>query len=480
MARSPYDLTVFVSSTSKDLEDYRAVSRHVILDMQWRPMMMEHFTAQPGNTVASCCQMVGECDVLLVIVAWRQGWVPSIEQGGNGEDSITAFEIRYARERHIPVLVLFAGPAWPGYLWEDDAEKRNWIKHFREEMNQIAGTFEYEAPGSRDSERLPAFRALVKQTLLAHKERLLAAIGPTPPALDFFASARDGLLEGKDIPVVGSGIFGTGPLSSDAIVKALLQPRDGVSEGIAKARLPLATAAEYRERFDGSREQFLSRVRTILQRQTSEAATPRVVQLLAQLPTIRLIVSATFDSSLESELDRLGRPYVTVAHVVRSFEGEMNGRLLVRRKGAAPEFCRADELRLTADECAVYKPQGSPFLHDGLDPDLEIDTVVITETDHAIFLQRLESLETGVPAPVRSRFRRSPLLFLGYTMDVWQYRLMMLVFQSAHRDDGRAWTRAVRIPGTEVEEVAWNRLNTSVIRMDPNEFAQSALSAAGL
>jgi hypothetical protein len=69
------------------------------------------------------------------------------------------------------------------------------------------------------------------------------------------------------------------------------------------------------------------------------------------------------------------------------------------------------------------------------------------------------------------------LLFLGYTMDVWQYRLMMLVFQSARRQDGRASTRAVRVPDSEVEEVAWNRLNASLIRMDPNQFATSAMVA---
>ena len=56
---------------------------------------------------------------------------------------------------------------------------------------------------------------------------------------------------------------------------------------------------------------------------------------------------------------------------------------------------------------------------------------------------------------------------------------MMLVFQSARRQDGRASTRAVRVPDTEVEEVAWNRLNASLIRMDPNQFARSALAAAG-
>jgi nucleoside 2-deoxyribosyltransferase len=472
--KSP-NLTVFVSSTSTDLEDYRAVARNTILDMNWRPVMMEHFVAQPDKTVESCCKAIDGSDLMLLIVAWRQGWVPTTEMGGNGQDSITAFELSHARDRKIPVLVLMATDQWPGNLWEDDASRRQWVKRFREELNQVATFYEFELSGNRESERLPRFRALAKQTLLAHKERLLeTGENNNVSALDFFQSARDGLLEGKDIPVVGSGMYGAGSLSSEALVKAMLQ-RSDVPGAFSKEGSSLATAAEYRERFDGSREQFLRRFRNILDQQRGEIQTPPVLDLLSGIERLPLIVSATYDNMLEEALARAGRPYVTVAHVLRSFNGERDGSILVQRPGVKASFCRADQLQLVPEECVVYKPQGSPFLHDGLDPDWEIDTVVATETDHVMFLQRLESPETGVPLPVRSRFRRSALLFIGYAMDVWQYRLMMLVFQSARRQDGRASTRAVRVPDTEVEEVAWNRLNADLIRMDPNEFARSAM-----
>jgi hypothetical protein len=470
------ELWVFISSTSFDLEDYRAVARNVILDMNWRPVMMEHFGAQPGRTVDFCRKAVEECDLVLLIVAWRQGWVPAVEAGGNGRDSITAFELNHARERKIPVLVLMANDSWPGSLWEDEAPRRQWTRQFRDGLNQIAAFFEHESPADKERERLPGFRAIVKQSLLAHKERLLANGESASSPLDFFQSARDGLLEAKDIPVVGPGMYGDGPLGTEALVRALLQ-RNDVPGLFSWERLSLATAAEYRERFDGSREQFLRRFRAILDRQRAETELPRVLDLLSRIERLPLVVSATYDTMLEETLERAGRPYAIVAHVLRSFNGERDGSILVRRPGAEAVFCRADKLQFNPEECVVYKPQGSPALHDGLDPDWEIDTVVVTETDHAAFLQRLESVETGVPLPVRSRFRRSPLLFIGYAMDVWQYRLMMLVFQSARRQDGRASTRAVRVPDSEVEEVAWNRLNASLIRMDPNEFARSAIGA---
>ncbi len=148
--------------------------------------------------------------------------------------------------------------------------------------------------------------------------------------------------------------------------------------------------------------------------------------------------------------------------------------MLVLRPGMPSEYCTANLICFAPDELVLYKPLGSPFLHDGLDPNLEIDTVVVTETDHAVFLQHLASPETGVPNSLRIRFRRSPLLFLGYTMDVWQYRLMMLIFQSAGHQGRNASVLAVRVPDAEIEELAWNRLNTNLIRMDPNQFARSA------
>jgi hypothetical protein len=479
MVNSAQPIKVFVSSTSDDLADYRAVARNVILDMHWQPVMMEHFDAQPGITIESCRKAVEDCQVVLAIIAWRKGWIPSSEQGGDGANSITAFELEQARSRNIPVLVLMANDSWPTGLSEDEETKRRWVKSFRQELNQVAKFFDYEPPSERESERLPRFRAIVRQTLLAHKERLLASTPTQPAALDFYQSARDGLVEGKDIPVLGCGIYGDGPLSSAALVRSIVQHAHRMSELFATEHVPLATAAEYQERLDGSRDQFLRRFRCILDRQAAEASIPPVLDLVAHLDHVSLVVSATYDRVLEQRFEEAGRKYVTVAHVLRSFDGEKDGSVLIHRPGDAVTFCRADQVRTSPDECVIYKPQGSPFLNDLLDPELEIDTVVVTETDHATFLQRLESPETGVPGPVKSRFRRSPLLFLGYTMEVWQYRLMMLVFQSARRQDGRASTRAVRVPDSEVEEVAWNRLNASLIRMDPNQFARSAFSAAG-
>src|SRR5262245_1360857 len=108
MLTSTNSFTVFVSSTSEDLKSYRKAAESVILDLQWRPEMMEHFVAETEPTLNTCFQKIDQCDLVLAIIAWRQGWVPPKEQGGNGRDSVTALEVAHARSKNIPVLYLLA------------------------------------------------------------------------------------------------------------------------------------------------------------------------------------------------------------------------------------------------------------------------------------------------------------------------------------------------------------------------------------
>ena len=77
---------VFVSSTSEDLKPYRGVARDAILRMGWIPIMMEDFGAMPESTVPACVDKLRTCQVVLLIQAFRCGWVPTSE-----EDSMRRF-----------------------------------------------------------------------------------------------------------------------------------------------------------------------------------------------------------------------------------------------------------------------------------------------------------------------------------------------------------------------------------------------------
>jgi 4'-phosphopantetheinyl transferase EntD len=66
-------------------------------------------------------------------------------------------------------------------------------------------------------------------------------------------------------------------------------------------------------------------------------------------------------------------------------------------------------------------------------------------------------------------------MVLGYTLDVWQYRLVMQVFQSVGMKQAKSTSFAIRQPGSNMEALAWRRLGIDIIQMEPNEFAEKVL-----
>jgi hypothetical protein len=328
------------------------------------------------------------------------------------------------------------------------------------------------------------FRAKVRDVLLAQKERFLeqrASTTQSPNVGEFLRSATDGLISGTSIPFLGPGIYGTGPLSSEALARALL------GGTYAPSDLCLATAAEYRERVLNSRPIFLRQLRRVLEAQEVQAQPTEAHKLVTASRGPLLIVDATLDRVLTNRLTEQGEPFAIVTHIVRSAEGKHDGKIVVLRPNAGPEspnaepeICLADKVNLGEKELVIYKPLGSPFLHDRLDPDLEIDTVVATESDHVIFLSRLENQHTGIPARVQRLLKGRALLFLGYGLDVWQYRLVMCVFRSNEPRGPASATVAVRVADSPLEEVVWRRLGADVIEMDANEFARRLMPESGV
>ena len=472
-------LNVFVSSTSEDLLPIRAAARLVILDMEWMPIMMEHVEAMTAPTVQACKVKLAAAELVLLIVGYRRGWVPSVEQGGNGVDSVTALELAFARSRNIPVLAMMANPkTWPGSLYEDDGNARNWIKNFRDGLNLSAKFFDYEqeSAGGVGAESLPIFRSKVRETLVAYREELgkqEVTFGAVDSGIDYFDSASEALTEGDTIPFLGTGVYNN-LLSDSALIKGLSgdpESARAANPQDSKDRACLATVAEYRERYLKERQRFLDKLGTVIQAQTNQlTALPPFYQLLLKVKPPALIVSATCDLVFERALEKLGKSYALVCHVVRSRNKEQDGKILVFR-GQQPEFCVADKIETKGSEYVIYKPLGSPLLHSLVDPDLEIDTVVMTETDHLILLGRLEHELTQIPTVFSRVLQRRSLLFAGYALDVWQYRLVMQVFELLRAQGGRPTSMAVREPTATMEALSWTRLGTDLIRMPLDEFA---------
>ncbi len=112
---------IFLSSTFEDLKEYRVRVAEAIERFDQRAARMETFAAAPRAPLEVCRARVAECDAVVVIVAHRYGWVPSVEQGGDGKKSVTWHEVEAALDADKPVFAFLvdADHDWQGVTEKD-------------------------------------------------------------------------------------------------------------------------------------------------------------------------------------------------------------------------------------------------------------------------------------------------------------------------------------------------------------------------
>ncbi len=86
-------LDVFISSTSKDLEDYRKAVQLAILNLGLFPSGMENWAVTGNSSVDLCRQKIAEAEIYVGIYAHRYGWQP--DGSDFGGKSITKLEFDY-------------------------------------------------------------------------------------------------------------------------------------------------------------------------------------------------------------------------------------------------------------------------------------------------------------------------------------------------------------------------------------------------
>lgn len=108
-------LSIFLSSTSKDLEHYRDQLADTIVQLGMYPITMQAFTPTGDNPVQMSYNYLQEADVFVGIYANRYGYIPDsdvsyttadgAQRQPDGETGITHMEYQWAREREIPLLL---------------------------------------------------------------------------------------------------------------------------------------------------------------------------------------------------------------------------------------------------------------------------------------------------------------------------------------------------------------------------------------
>ena len=111
--------SVFISSTRADLEAHRDAVARIALKLGFHPEVSENWPASNDVPLEKCLRVVSRCDLVVVLVAHRYGWVPA--EQGEGHASITWMEcLRAANEgKEILAFILSDDAVWPRNLYED-------------------------------------------------------------------------------------------------------------------------------------------------------------------------------------------------------------------------------------------------------------------------------------------------------------------------------------------------------------------------
>ncbi len=151
-------LRVFVSSTARDLAEYRLTAQRVVRQLEWEPvLLMEDEAVFGGRIVDECLRLVESCDVFVSIIGNRHGWVPEPSQGGDGVHSITALELAFWLRRtqmdaaSPPPLVFMLRDNRPCHATANATAQSLAQERFRKTVASGLIVHEFEAPGVGDS-----------------------------------------------------------------------------------------------------------------------------------------------------------------------------------------------------------------------------------------------------------------------------------------------------------------------------------------
>ncbi len=112
--------SVFVSSTSEDLEEFRVAVKETLLGNDCFPVMFEYWEGADNPPLKECLARIDDCDLVLVLVAKRHGWTPADQTGGEGK-SVTRLECEHALTNGIDIIphLLDDAAVWPVEKTED-------------------------------------------------------------------------------------------------------------------------------------------------------------------------------------------------------------------------------------------------------------------------------------------------------------------------------------------------------------------------
>ncbi|MEP3427051.1 MAG: SIR2 family protein [Roseibium sp.] len=189
----------------------------------------------------------------------------------------------------------------------------------------------------------------------------------------------------------------------------------------------------------------------------------------------KLIVTTNYDCLIERALESRGIPYLAFGHLKAGTKG---GRLfccdsLSEQENGLRRLTRAklDDLiedRMLEDRppVLIYKMHGTAaHLFEG-SGELTCDPVVLTENDYIDFLAA--NLIHEIPTDVLTILRQSTLMFFGYALEDWNFRVLLSQIKGWQQIGIKNWACLLEVD--EVEEAFWKERDVNIAKLDVAEF----------
>lgn len=141
---------VMVSSTFRDLEEYRSQLQEALLKEEFFPRMMELSVPHPSDDLISASlRLVQESDAYVGLISHRYGDIPESNEYNPRGFSLTRLEFEKAQQLGLPTLVFIMGENFSPLTTADverDAEKLGKLIDFRRRAKSGRIYVEFDSP----------------------------------------------------------------------------------------------------------------------------------------------------------------------------------------------------------------------------------------------------------------------------------------------------------------------------------------------
>jgi hypothetical protein len=189
-----------------------------------------------------------------------------------------------------------------------------------------------------------------------------------------------------------------------------------------------------------------------------------LLRALATLPVpVRLIITTNYDDLMERAFGN--RPFLPVVQPLEGFNGD-------------EAYHWSQELPGT-DDPILYKLHGSFRSPNGGPP----SGLVVTEEDYIRFLTVVRQDPGGIPTYIQGLIERSTLLFLGYSLEDWDFRTVFKALVESQKPIERHRAFAFQKDPPDFWVRYWESKQVTIYNVDLYEFAeelQQRAAAAGV